>query len=54
MPVWGETIAAPRFEISFGGKGPNHAVAAAKLGADVVSSKLKARRNAAPLNLKSF
>jgi ribokinase len=36
MPVWGETIAAPRFEMSFGGKGANQAVAAAKLGADVV------------------
>ena len=33
MPVWGETIAAPRFEMSHGGKGANHAVAAAKLGA---------------------
>jgi len=36
MPVWGETIAAPRFEMSQGGKGANQAVAAAKLGADVV------------------
>ncbi len=36
MPVWGETIAAPRFEMSFGGKGANQAAAAAKLGADVV------------------
>ncbi len=36
MPVWGETIAAPRFEMSFGGKGANQAVAAAKLGADLV------------------
>ncbi len=36
MPAWGETIAAPRFEMSFGGKGANQAVAAAKLGADVV------------------
>ena len=36
MPVWGETIAAPRFEMSFGGKGANQAVAAAKLGAEVV------------------
>ena len=36
MPVWGETVAAPRFEMSFGGKGANQAVAAAKLGADVV------------------
>ena len=36
MPVWGETIAAPRFEMSHGGKGANQAVAAAKLGAEVV------------------
>jgi len=36
MPVWGETISAPRFEMSNGGKGANQAVAAAKLGADVV------------------
>lgn len=36
MPVWGETIAAPRFEMSHGGKGANQAIAAAKLGADVV------------------
>jgi ribokinase len=36
MPVWGETIAAPRFEMSHGGKGANQAVAAAKLGANVV------------------
>jgi ribokinase len=36
MPAWGETIAAPRFEMSHGGKGANQAVAAAKLGASVV------------------
>jgi ribokinase len=36
MPVWGETILAPHFETSFGGKGANQAVAAAKLGAEVV------------------
>ena len=36
MPVWGETIAAPRFEMSHGGKGANQAVAAAKLGSDVI------------------
>ena len=36
MPVWGETIAAPRFEMSHGGKGANQAVAAARLGAAVV------------------
>ena len=36
MPVWGETVLARRFETSFGGKGANQAVAAARLGADVV------------------
>jgi len=36
MPVWGETILAAHFETSFGGKGANQAVAAAKLGAEVV------------------
>jgi ribokinase len=36
MPVWGETVLAKRFETSFGGKGANQAVAAARLGADVV------------------
>ncbi len=36
MPAWGETISAPRFEMNYGGKGANQAVAAAKLGAEVV------------------
>ena len=36
MPVWGETVLAAHFETSFGGKGANQAVAAAKLGAEVV------------------
>ena len=36
MPVWGETVLARHFETSFGGKGANQAVAAARLGADVV------------------
>lgn len=35
MPREGETIEAPRFEMGFGGKGANQAVAAALLGADV-------------------
>ena len=43
MPVWGETIAAPRFEMTFGGKGANQAVAAAKLGAEVNADDLKGR-----------
>lgn len=36
MPVEGETIEAPDFEIGFGGKGSNQAVAAARLGTEVV------------------
>lgn len=35
MPREGETIEAPRFEMGFGGKGANQAVAAALLGGDV-------------------
>jgi ribokinase len=35
MPVEGETIEAPRFEMGFGGKGANQAMAAARLGSDV-------------------
>lgn len=35
MPKEGETIMAPRFEMGFGGKGANQAVAAALLGAEV-------------------
>src|ERR1700721_4297119 len=36
MPVKGETVEAPSFEVGHGGKGANQAVAAAKLGAEVV------------------
>ena len=36
MPVKGETLEAPSFEIGHGGKGANQAVAAAKLGAEVI------------------
>lgn len=36
MPLRGETLAAPDFEIGFGGKGSNQAVAAARLGANVM------------------
>ena len=36
MPARGETVEAPRFEMGHGGKGANQAVAAAKLGAEVV------------------
>ena len=35
MPRTGETISAPDFDMGFGGKGANQAVAAALLGADV-------------------
>ena len=36
MPKDGETVEAPSFEMGFGGKGANQAVAAAKLGAEVM------------------
>jgi ribokinase len=36
MPLAGETIEAPRFEMGCGGKGANQAIAAARLGADVM------------------
>ena len=36
MPVRGETVEAPSFEMGHGGKGANQAVAAAKLGASVM------------------
>ena len=36
MPARGETMEAPSFEMGHGGKGANQAVAAAKLGADVL------------------
>ena len=36
MPQIGETLEAPNFEIGCGGKGANQAVAAAKLGANVM------------------
>ena len=35
MPVPGETVEAPGFEMGFGGKGANQAMAAARLGARV-------------------
>lgn len=36
MPAPGETLEAPAFAMGFGGKGANQAVAAARLGADVL------------------
>jgi ribokinase len=36
MPIKGETIEAPSFEMGHGGKGANQAIAAAKLGASVI------------------
>ena len=36
MPAPGETLEAPAFSMGFGGKGANQAVAAARLGADVM------------------
>jgi len=36
MPLRGETVEAPSFEMGHGGKGANQAIAAAKLGAEVL------------------
>ncbi|TGZ98458.1 ribokinase, partial [Rodentibacter pneumotropicus] len=36
MPKIGETLEAPNFQIGCGGKGANQAIAAAKLGANVM------------------
>ncbi len=36
MPKPGETLEAPRFAMGFGGKGSNQAIAAARLGAEVM------------------
>ena len=36
MPTRGETVEAPSFEMGHGGKGANQAIAAAKLGAEVL------------------
>src|SRR6185437_8085921 len=36
IPGWGETILGEKFRVGPGGKGSNQAVAAARLGADVV------------------
>ena len=36
MPLPGETLEAPAFSLGCGGKGANQAVAAAKLGAEVM------------------
>src|SRR5947209_644795 len=36
MPAKGETLEAPSFEMGHGGKGANQAVAAARLGAEVI------------------
>ena len=45
MPDAGETLEAPRFEMGAGGKGANQAVAAAKLGSEVLMVSCVGDRN---------
>ena len=44
MPLRGETIEAPTFEMGHGGKGANQAMAAARLGSKVVMVTRVGRR----------
>jgi len=54
MPVKGETVEAPSFEMGHGGKGANQAVAAAKLGASVVMVTAVGDDMFADMTIKNF
>jgi ribokinase len=54
MPARGETVEALSFEMGHGGKGANQAVAAAKLGADVVMSTCVGDDTFADATLRNF
>jgi len=54
MPVRGETVEAPSFEMGHGGKGANQAVAAAKLGASVVMVTAVGDDMFADMTIKNF
>lgn len=54
MPVAGETIEAPDFEMGFGGKGANQAVAAARLGSEVAMITMVGNDNFGQQQLTNF
>ncbi|WP_334329548.1 ribokinase [Companilactobacillus sp. HBUAS59699] len=54
MPVEGETVSAPEFEMGFGGKGANQAVAASRLGSDVSFISMVGHDNFGKEQLENF
>lgn len=54
MPVEGETVSAPDFEMGFGGKGANQAVAASRLGSDVTMITMVGHDNFGKQQLHNF
>lgn len=54
MPVEGETVEAPDFEMGFGGKGANQAVAASRLGSDVSMITMVGHDNFGKQQLANF
>lgn len=54
MPVEGETVSAPDFEMGFGGKGANQAVAASRLGSDVAMITMVGHDNFGKQQLHNF
>ncbi|GEO78930.1 ribokinase [Companilactobacillus mindensis DSM 14500] len=54
MPVEGETVSAPDFEMGFGGKGANQAVAASRLGSDVAMITMVGHDNFGKQQLANF
>ncbi|MFC6323549.1 ribokinase [Companilactobacillus baiquanensis] len=54
MPVEGETVSAPEFELGYGGKGANQAVAASKLGSKVTLITMVGHDNFGKEQLENF
>lgn len=54
MPVEGETVSAPDFEMGFGGKGANQAVAASRLGSNVAMITMVGHDNFGKQQLANF